>query len=363
MTPLEYTLLPVALSIVLLILGAAFYRSHQIAQTIALLGPVISYVCCQTHFERFAIISVLVILGFSSNRKNTGEEFKIFILLSLMGALTCIAARDFLTLFVGIELLTMPIYGLIAWETYRSTNIQAAIKYLVLAGAASAFMLLGMAFLYADSGSMALQLRDLRGSLLLFVGIGFKLSLAPFHLWTGDVYEDSPLPATALLATISKIALIGVLVHLTPIQRLFPILSALAIISMLTGSLLTLRQKNMSRFLGYSSIAHMGYILVAWLIGADLSLYTAAYTMSVLVAFWALSFECPESNWVKGSLSLAFLSLMGLPVLPIFWGKYQILILAFQGQYFGLFGVLIFSSLLGVYGYARLIARIYQGSV
>lgn len=204
---------------------------------------------------------------------------------------------------------------------------------------------------------MTLHLGSLKGSVLLFVGIGFKLSLVPFHLWTGDVYEDSPLPVTGFLATVSKIALVGVLVNLTSTKPMTQILSVIAILSMITGSLLTLRQQNISRFLGYSSIAHMGYILVAWLVGADIGFYMAAYTITLLIVFWMLSWN-PESKAGSIVLAISFLSLMGLPMLPIFWGKYQILISAFASQHWTLMSVFVFSSLLGVYGYARLIAKI-----
>lgn len=356
MTGFEWLLAPIAISVTFLLLQASFCRSAKLSLTIAFLGLGISCYLSTHIFEQLVLMASTVVILFSF-KKYSGEEFKILILLSTLGALTCVNSHNFMNLFVGIELLTLPIYGLIAWDVHDSKNIQAAIKYLVLAGASSAFMLLGMAFLYAHSGSMALQLGSIKGAVLLFVGIGFKLSLVPFHLWTGDIYEDSPLPVTGFLATVSKIALVGVLVNLVPTQQITQILSVIAVLSMITGSLLTLRQQNMSRFLGYSSISHMGYILVAWLVGANMGFYMAAYTVTLLAAFWMLSWQ-PEHKAGSIILALSFLSLMGLPMLPIFWGKYPILIAAFASQHWTLFGVFVFSSLLGVYGYARLIAKI-----
>ncbi len=362
MTAFEWLLAPIALGITVLLLQAAFARSNRASLAISVLSLVTSYYWGHNYFDQLILISSVAVIFFACLKEGSSEEFKILILLSTLGALTCIHSDNWMNLFVGIELLTLPIYGLIAWDAHNSKNIQAAIKYLVLAGGSSAFLLLGMAFLYAEPGSMALQLGSAKGSLLLFVGIGFKLSLAPFHLWTGDVYEDAPLPVTGFLATVSKIALVGVLVHVNPTQAVTPVLSAMAILSMIAGSLLTLRQQNMSRFLGYSSIAHMGYILVAWLVGGNIGFYLAAYTVTLLLIFWMLSWN-PESKAGSLGLVFGFLSLMGLPILPIFWGKYQILLTAFSSEHWWLFGVFVFSSLIGVYGYARLIARVCLRSV
>jgi NADH-quinone oxidoreductase subunit N len=362
MTGFEWLLAPIAIGITLLLLQASFCRSNNLSLALAIVALSVSYYFSTNYFEQLVITASLAVILFAFLREGAKEEFKILILLSTMGALTCINSHNFMKLFVGIELLTLPLYGLIAWDKNNSKNIQAGIKYLVLAGASSAFLLLGMAFLYAESGSMALKLGSLKGSVLLFVGLGFKLSLVPFHLWTGDIYEDTPLPVTGFLATVSKIAVVGVLVNFTPNKSITTILSIIAILSMITGSLLTLRQQNISRFLGYSSISHMGYILVAWLIGANVGFYMTAYTITLLAAFWMLSWQ-PESKIGSAVLALSFLSLMGLPMLPIFWGKYQILISAFGSGHWTLFGVFIFSSLLGVFGYARLITKICLRSV
>lgn len=351
-------MIPMMVSITALLLQASFYRSNKLSLLLTVLGLAASYYLSSNYLSQLALISSTVIILFSCFKEGSSEEFKILILLSTLGALTCIQSDNFMSLFIGIELLTLPIYGLIAWDRHNSKNIQAAIKYLVLAASSSAFLLLGMAFLYAESGSMILRLSSAKGALLLFVGIGFKLSWVPFHLWTGDVYEDSPLPVTAFLATVSKIALVGALIHLIPTKATTQVLSVIAILSMISGSLLTLRQQNMSRFLGYSSITHMGYILVAWLVGANVSFYMAAYTVTILTIFWMLSWG-PKNKISSIVLVCGFLSLMGLPVLPIFWGKYQILISAFGSERWVLFGVFVFSSLIGVYGYARLVTKIY----
>ncbi|MEI6804911.1 MAG: proton-conducting transporter membrane subunit [Myxococcaceae bacterium] len=358
MTAFELLLAPIGIAITALLLLASLKRSQQISLGISILSLIASYCLSHNSFEHMVLMSSAAILLFSSCKEGSSEEFKTLILLSTLGALTCVNSHDLMNLFIGIELLTLPIYGLIAWDVHSSKNIAAAIKYLVLAGASSAFMLLGMAFLYAESGSMLLELSSLKGAILLFVGIGFKLSLVPFHLWTGDIYEDSALPVTAFLATVSKIALVGALVHIAPTKPMIQVLSVIAILSMISGSLLTLRQQNMSRFLGYSSIAHMGYVLVGWLVGADISLYMTVYVTTLIVTFAILSWK-PASKAGSIILILSLLSLMGMPVLPVFWGKYQILTAASMGHHWTLFGVFIFSSFISAYGYARLIAKIY----
>ncbi|MES2504736.1 MAG: proton-conducting transporter membrane subunit [Myxococcota bacterium] len=349
MTPAEWTLLPIGVSIVAIL---AFIPAAGMTWLIASLGLILSFVqCFDNMFGQLILIASLAVVLCS--RRQPGE-FHILLLSSTLGALVCTQARDFITLFVGIELLSLPIYGLIGFDSKNAKNLTAAIKYLVLAGTSSAFMLMGIVFLYAETGSMALHFTGPLGSCLFLAGICFKLSLAPFHLWTPDVYNDAPLPVTAFLATVSKIAFVSILMQFSPSPKLMPVLMAVAVLSMLVGSILTLKADKMARFLAYSSIAHMGYVMVAWMTHSNIAFYMAAYTVSLLVIFCALMLDFEKIA------ILGLLSLMGIPMTPIFWAKYQVLISAFAAHQPVLFGVFIVSSFISVYGYGRVIARICQ---
>src|SRR5690606_38875896 len=177
-------------------------------------------------------------------------------------------------LFIGLELLSVPIYGLVAYTHRERHSLEAGLKYLILSAAASSFLLFGMALLYAESGTLSFsglggQLAEgqlnspivLAGVLMMVTGLGFKLSLVPFHLWTPDVYEGAPAPVGAFLATASKVAIFAVLMRFfmtvpaTQSGWLHDVLGVLAVASILVGNLLALLQSNLKRLLGYSSIA------------------------------------------------------------------------------------------------------------
>ena len=217
------------------------------------------------------------------------EEFYVLLLCSAGGALALIAARHMASLFIGLELLSVPLYGMVAY-TYRDRiSLEAGLKYMVLSGAASAFLLFGMALLYAASGTLvfaelAEAAPDGVGSTWMLAGVGmmvvalaFKLSLVPFHLWTPDVYQGGPGPATTFLATASKVAVFLVLLRLFQSTLAFhenwwhDLLGFIAVVTMLVGNLLALTQNDLKRLLGYSSIAHFGYLLVALVVNEGLA--------------------------------------------------------------------------------------------
>jgi NADH-quinone oxidoreductase subunit N len=230
------------------------------------------------------------------------------LLTAALGASVMVSNSHFASFFVGLETLNISLYALIAYPRKRLKAIEAGIKYLILAATSDAFLLFGMALVYAQVGTMDLtQLELLRnmsstsailltGLGMLIVGIGFKLAVAPFHMWTPDVYEGAPAPVTAFIATVSKGAMFAVLFrYLTPSNvqvetPLFIVFSLIAIASMFVGNLLALLQTNVKRILAYSSIAHMGYLLVAFLASGTtaitaVSYYLVAYFVTTLGAF------------------------------------------------------------------------------
>src|SRR5450756_45259 len=198
---------------------------------------------------------------------------------------------------------------MIAYRHTQPLSLEAGIKYLVLAAASAAFLLFGMALIYGALGTMQfgeIVVRSARadfdrwlvlpGLALIVTGFGFKLAVVPFHLWTPDVYQGAPAPVTAYIATVSKGAVFALLlryfrpVSLDPGSTLFLVFAAVAISSMVAGNLLALRQDNVKRILAYSSIAHLGYLLVAFLATGEraaiaVTFYLVAYFATTLAAF------------------------------------------------------------------------------
>ncbi len=219
------------------------------------------------------------------------------------------------SLFLGIELISLPLFGLVGYAFRQKRSLEASIKYTILSAAASSFLLFGMALVYAQSGDLSFvalgkNLGDgmlnepllLAGFGLMIVGLGFKLSLVPFHLWTPDVYQGAPAPVSTFLATASKIAIFGVVMRLflyAPVgdsEAIRVVLAIIAFASIIFGNLMALSQTNIKRLLGYSSISHLGYLLVALIAlqTGEMSMeavrvYLAGYLFSSLGAFGVVS--------------------------------------------------------------------------
>lgn len=323
------------------------------------------------------------------------EEYYILLLLATLGACTLVCSTHLASLFLGLELLSVSLYVMIAYVFRRDHSLEAALKYLILAAAASAFLLFGMALVYARTGSLALVplvqgLLDaaqhdralLAGFALMLTGFGFKLAWAPFHMWTPDVYQGAPAPVTAFIATVSKSAVVGVLLRFfSPLAQhqssgLFTALAIVAVASMTLGNLLALRQGNFKRLLAYSSIAHLGYVLIAFLAGGGagqtaVTFSIASYALATLAAFGligALATADGEAEsvgdvtglfwrrpWLALVLSLVLLSLIGLPLTAGFWGKFLILMAGVNSGLWTLTILLALNSALGLFYYLRVL--------
>jgi NADH-quinone oxidoreductase subunit N len=309
------------------------------------------------------------------------------------------ASRHLASLFFGLELLSMPLYGMLAYAFHQRRSLEAGIKYLVLSAAASAFLLFGMALLYAETG--ALLFTELMASLtagpgvwglagvgLMLVGLGFKLSVVPFHLWTPDVYEGGPGPATTFLATASKVAVFILLLRLVLSAPAFQgdwlraVLAGLALASMLVGNLLALTQSNLKRILGYSSIAHIGYLLVAVVVGDGLAVeaggvYLIAYVLTTLGAFGVVTLLSSPSGgddaaalhyyrglfwrrpYLTAVLTVTMLSLAGIPSTAGFIGKFYLVALGVEAERWWLVGGIVLGSAIGLYYYLRVMVTLF----
>jgi NADH-quinone oxidoreductase subunit N len=354
------------------------------------------------YYQALLLSATLVISVFSYSSLNRffpgkrKEEYYVLLLLATLGACMLVISTHFISLFVSIELLTISLYTLVSYYRERAKAIEAGLKYLVLAAMSSAFLLFGMALIYAVSGSMSFKALALiaismspgatmmlvGGAGMMIVGIGFKLALVPFHMWAPDVYEGASSPVSAFVATVSKGAVVALLLRLfvmTDLYRYRDIILAftvIAILSMLAGNLLALQQRNVKRLLAYSSIAHLGYLLMAFIAGKGMGIqaatfYITIYTLTILGAFGVVTVisktgdEAGETDHYKGlfwrrpvlaALFTLFLSsLAGIPLTAGFIGKYFLLAAGLgKGQWL-LALVLVLSSVIGLFYYLRLI--------
>jgi len=257
--------------------------------------------------------------------------------------------------------------------------------------------LFGMALVYAKTGTMEFaglsswagerSVVLLTGLGLMVVGIGFKLALFPFHLWTPDVYQGAPAPVTAFVATVSKGAMVAVLVRLmagVTLQSsgaLIMIFSLIAIASMFVGNLLALLQDNVKRLLAYSSIAHLGYLLVAFLASGKHALaavifYLVAYFVAILIAFGAVTLLSDDEReadrledyrdlfwrrpWLAGSFTAALLSLAGIPLTAGFVGEFYVLLAGVNSTLWALVLILVINSAIGLFYYLRVVAIMFS---
>lgn len=341
------------------------------------------------------------------------EELYALVSLAVLGASVVAASRHFAALFLGLELISLALFPLIAYARTRPQALEAGIKYLVLSSVATGLLLFGMALLYAALGSLELAALGkalsqaaeapnpwLLGALaLLLAGLGMKLSLAPLHWWTPDVYEGAPVAVAGLLASVAKAAVIVALLRLVLAAGhgdsqapLLGLLTALALLSMLIGNLLALRQRRVVRILAYSSIAQMGYLLVAVLatsIGARLDslspapsaaaslgveaivFYLTAYVVTTLGAFGALGLSgastledlnglARRQPWLAIAFTLMLLSLAGIPLTAGFIGKVYLFAAGVESALWLPVGVLVLASVIGLFYYLRVIFAIYS---
>jgi NADH-quinone oxidoreductase subunit N len=325
------------------------------------------------------------------------EELYVLLALAALGAMVLGASRHFAALFLGLELLSLSLFPLIAYRCRQPQSLEAGIKYLVLSGVATGLLLFGMALLYAGLGSLELaaigqalaapassgDIWILGGITLVIAGLAMKLSLVPLHWWTPDVYQGAPAVVTGFLASVAKGGVVVVLVRLLAASGahqqapLMAVLAILAVLSMVAGNLLALLQDDVKRILAYSSIAHMGYLLVALLAAGELareavSFYLVAYFVSTLGAFGALALKGPGGEgliafrglyrrrpWLTTSFTLMLLSLGGIPVTAGFFGKFYLFAVGVDAALWIPVAVLVGTSLIGLFYYLRIIFSLY----
>ncbi|BBL74620.1 NADH-quinone oxidoreductase subunit N [Methylomagnum ishizawai] len=414
-------LLALAGSVVLALLAIACHRGHGLIFALTLAGMVaaLGSIPFAAELAPRAVTPLLRVDGYAlafmglaglaglcvavlcrdyfANRAERPEELYVLLLTALLGAFVLAASHHFAGFFLGLETLSVSLFALIAYPCRDGRPLEAGMKYLVLSGTASGLLAFGMAWVYADTGSLEFAafaqtadggLLSLTGLLLIAAALGFKLSLFPFHLWTADVYQGAPVPVTALLATVAKGAVLVLLLRYTLAgglaqePALEQALGLMAGLSMLAGNLLALRQDNLKRLLAYSSIAHMGYLVIILMaggrVGAEfaaeaLLFYLAAYFITSLAAFGVVAVLSPQDReaehldaylglfhtrpWPASVLALALLSLAGIPLTAGFVGKFYVFASGGRGALWALLGTLVVGSGLGLYYYLRVIVQ------
>lgn len=343
----------------------------------------------------------LLSYGYFEKCEGQHEELYVLLLLATLGSDVLVASSHFASFFLGLEILSVSLYALTAYLSTRRLPVEAGIKYLVLAASSAAFLLFGMALIYADLGTMSFAQISaklsaqaslhlaivLPGAALLITGIGFKLGVVPFHLWTPDVYQGAPAPVTAFIATVSKGSMFALLVryfygsgwHRDP--QLYIIFTIIAIASMLAGNLLALLQSNVKRILAYSSIAHLGYLLVAFLAGGMFAIpavtfYFVAYFITTLGAFGVIAVLSDGKReadaiedyrglfWRRPVLATIFtlmlLSLAGIPVTAGFLGKFYIVAAGVSSSIWALVIILVVTSVIGLFYYLRIVVALFS---
>ena len=350
-----------------------------------------------------ALALTMLSYAYFEQREERKEEYYILLILATLGACTLTISKHFVSLFLGLEILSVSLYSMIAYLRKRERSDEGGIKYLIIAAFSSAFMLFGMALIYYSTGSMdfetigqnlaslsELPLIMVAGFGFVIVGIGFKLGIVPFHMWTADVYEGAPVPVTSFIATVSKGGVVALLVRFysevngQQYDSLVVIFTVLVIASMFAGNILALQQQNIKRLLAYSSISHMGYLLVAFLAGGALgteavSFYLVSYFITTVGAFGIMTNLSDKERdaellddyrglfWRRPFTATAFsamlLSLAGIPLTAGFVGKFYILAAGVQSSTWLLVIMLIINSAIGLFYYIRIIAVMCEKEV
>jgi NADH-quinone oxidoreductase subunit N len=334
-------------------------------------------------------------------REAAHGEWHALLLTSVGGMSLLVAAQNTVTMFIGLELLSIPLYVLCATEMRREHSLESGLKYLIVGSVGSATLLYGLALIYGatgatDFGAIATALSKgglssdpltLTGIGLCVVGLCFKASVAPFHQWTPDVYEGAPTPVTAFMAVATKVAAFGVFLRFFDVALIeaqdswAPALAVLATITIIVGNVGALGQSSLKRMLAYSSVAQAGYMLAGVVVASSLGVqatvfYLAAYVFMNMAAFAVIVSRERETGLgdsiasVSGigrerpllawPMTIAMLSLAGIPATAGFIGKFYLIDAAVSGQYAWLGVVIVIGSMISLGYYLPVIAAMWM---
>jgi NADH-quinone oxidoreductase subunit N len=327
-------------------------------------------------------------------------EYYILGLFGLLGMMIMISANSLLIMYLGLETLALSLYALVAFDRNNSNSAESAMKYFVLGAIASGALLYGISWIYGVTGSVQFDeiaqaiaadpsLNNLSlwfGLAFLIVGIGFKFGAVPFHMWLPDVYEGARSPVTLYLATAPKLAALALTLRilvdgLGDLHSVWAdMVMVIAVLSLLLGNIVAIAQSNIKRMLGYSTIAHVGFILLAIFCGTEKGnaaalFYTLTYVVSAAAAFGVVillsrrGFEAENlsdfkglnarSPWFAFMMMLVMLSMAGIPPLVGFFGKLNVIDAVLSAGFPGLAVLMVVASVVGAYYYLRVIWYMY----
>ena len=346
------------------------------------------------------LISLIYSRQYLVDRGMFRPDFMVLALFALLGQCVLISGANLLTLYLGLELMALSTYGLVAMRQDNAQSTEAAMKYFILGALASGFLLYGMSMLYGVTGSLDLieifkAVADPRinhlimafGLVFIMAGLAFKLGVVPFHMWVPDVYQGAPTAVTLLIAAAPKLAAFALLFRLlvNTLLPLFsdwqPMLIMLAVLSMVIGNVTAIAQTNVKRMLAYSAIAQMGFVLLGMLSVFDDHAYSAAlfyavtYTLTTLASFGLLmmlskkGYDCETLDSLKGlnkkhpwfafmGLVMMF-SLAGIPPTVGFAAKLSVLEALVDAEYTALAIIAVMASLVGAFYYLRVVKVMY----
>ncbi len=368
-------------------------------------------------FSVAALAVVLLSLRTEAPSESGHGEYHALLLFSVLGMAVLVSAQNLVTLFIGIELLSIPLYILCASRSRREGSLESGLKYLVIGSVGSATLVYGLALVYGATGSTDFQTIGaaisqgklssgllgnpllLTGLALTVVGFAFKASIAPFHQWTPDVYEGAPTPIAAFMATATKAAALGVFLRFFDVAAIGaqnkwgPLLAVIAAITIVVGNVGALGQSSLKRMLGYSGVAQAGYMLGGVVVGSQLGvqatvLYLIFYLAMNLAAFAVIVAREQEGKrndgedgdggrgddisvlaglgarrpWLAWPMTIAMLSLAGIPGTVGFIGKFQLIHALIDGDYTWLAIVLVLGSMISLGYYLRVVATMWMGS-
>jgi NADH-quinone oxidoreductase subunit N len=359
-------------------------------------------------FSSIVLLTALVLLPFSRSYVRLGEpnlaEYYSLLLFGLVGAIMMIGYNHLLMLFVGIEVLSISMYVLAGSDKRNVRSNEAALKYFLQGAFATGILLFGLALLYGATGTFrlaemaqaiaspanaSLQPMLYIGVLLMLIGIGFKVSAAPFHFWTPDVYEGAPTFFTAFMSTVVKTAgfaaflklLVVALPAASPVW--LPTIMAMCVLTLLLGNISATFQTSAKRMLAYSSVSHAGYLLLGLVAGRGqlsgpaaqgIFFYSLAYSIATVAAFGVLKLVADQRQredyaglaglartnpLLAFAFTVAMLSLAGIPLTGGFFGKFFLFTAVAEQGYIGLVVFAVVMSMVGIYYYLRPVIAMY----
>ncbi len=345
------------------------------------------------------MLALLYARDYINERNFLQGEYYMLALFSVLGMMVLVSAHSLLTVYLGLELLSLPLYAMVAMERDNGKASEAAIKYFVMGAIASGFLLYGMSLLYGATGSISINVLNQSlfntGSNAMMVnfavvfivsGIAFKLGAVPFHMWLPDVYHGSPTPVTLFIGSAPKIAAFGMVIRLLTealagvADQWQPMLMVLAILSLALGNIVAIAQNNIKRMLAYSTIGHVGFFLLGIIAGtatgyAASMFYILIYALMTLAGFGMIVFLsrkgfeaenitdfkglAKRSPWAAMMMLFTLLSLAGVPPFVGFWPKLEVIMQAINQGYITLAITAVVFSLVAAFYYLRVAKAMY----